>query len=186
MHSSERGASLVVAMIMLVIITLLVVYAIRASNVNQRIAGNMQFQAEAASAAAMGIEDVLSQARNTADITKLPAFLATAPVVTTEVVNGVSYNVSIQPMGNSCLSEAVILSSQLNLSTSDVNCLSQADQGDSVITSGGGLSTTRSGCVDQLWEVQVTATDATTGASVTQVQGFSKRVFASKSSTACR
>ncbi len=59
-RNKQRGATLVVSLIMLVVLTLLVVSGIRSSNVNLRIAGNMQVQEEASAAAQQAIEQVIS------------------------------------------------------------------------------------------------------------------------------
>lgn len=56
----QNGATLITALIMLVVLTLLVVSAIRSSNTNLRIVGNMQAQEEAVAAAQQAIETVIS------------------------------------------------------------------------------------------------------------------------------
>ena len=56
----QSGATLVTALIMLIMLTMLVVSGIRSSNTNLRIAGNMQMQEEAAAAAQQAIERVIS------------------------------------------------------------------------------------------------------------------------------
>lgn len=56
----QRGATLMVGLVMLVVLTLLVVSAMRSSTVNLRIAGNMQAKAEAAAAAQQAVEQVVS------------------------------------------------------------------------------------------------------------------------------
>ncbi|MEJ8826628.1 PilX N-terminal domain-containing pilus assembly protein [Variovorax humicola] len=65
---SQRGATLMIAMIFLVILTLIVVSSIKVTNVNTKVVGNMQVRKEAQSAAQEGIETVIST-----DFTKLPA-----------------------------------------------------------------------------------------------------------------
>ena len=62
MHIKNRqnGATLITALIMLIVLTLLVVSGIRSSNTNLRIAGNMQMQEEAVAAAQQAIESVIS------------------------------------------------------------------------------------------------------------------------------
>jgi type II secretory pathway pseudopilin PulG len=65
--ATQRGATLITALVMLVILTLLVVSAMRSSTTNMRITGNMQVQEEAVSAAQQGIEAVMSN-----DFTKNP------------------------------------------------------------------------------------------------------------------
>ena len=57
---SQSGATLITALIMLIVLTLLVVSGIRSSNTNLRIVGNMQMQEEAVAAAQQAIERVLS------------------------------------------------------------------------------------------------------------------------------
>jgi type II secretory pathway pseudopilin PulG len=58
------GATLVVSLIMLVVLTLLAVTAIRMSNVNFRTIGNMQARNEAVAAAQQAIEQVISKPAN--------------------------------------------------------------------------------------------------------------------------
>ena len=60
MHNKQAGATLITALIMLVVLTLLVVSGIRSSTINLRIAGNMQQQEEVAAATQQAIENVLS------------------------------------------------------------------------------------------------------------------------------
>lgn len=59
-HKTQRGATLITALIMLIVLTLLVVSGIRSSSTNLRIVGNMQMQEEATAAAQQAIENVLS------------------------------------------------------------------------------------------------------------------------------
>lgn len=56
----ERGAALVVGMIMLVLITLMLVTALNLGTTNFRAMTNMQFRSEAIAAANMAIEQVIS------------------------------------------------------------------------------------------------------------------------------
>lgn len=58
--NGQRGATLLVGLVMLVVLTLLVVSAMRSSTVNLRIAGNMQAKAEATAAAQQAVEQVIS------------------------------------------------------------------------------------------------------------------------------
>ena len=59
-HVRQRGLTLVVSMIMLVVLTLLVVSAIRFSNTNLKTVANMQYKNETAAAAQKAIEVVMS------------------------------------------------------------------------------------------------------------------------------
>jgi len=60
----QRGVTLVVGLIFLVVFSLLAVSAIRFSSVNLKIAGNAQAQAEATAAAQIAIEQVLDSVSN--------------------------------------------------------------------------------------------------------------------------
>ncbi|ODV41454.1 hypothetical protein AWV79_36195 [Cupriavidus sp. UYMMa02A] len=57
-----RGISLVVGLVMLIVLTLLVVSAVRMSNSSLRIVGNQQARAEASAAAQQAIEKVIGSA----------------------------------------------------------------------------------------------------------------------------
>lgn len=86
----QRGATLLVSLIMLVVLTLFAVTAINLSNTNLRIVGNMQMQAEATAAAQLAIESVIS----TSD------FIITPPVPQTVDINNdgtADYTVTFSP-----------------------------------------------------------------------------------------
>jgi len=58
--STQRGATLIVGLIMLVLITLMVTTAMTMSTANLKVVGNMQFRDEAIAAANLAIEQILS------------------------------------------------------------------------------------------------------------------------------
>jgi Tfp pilus assembly protein PilX len=60
----QRGATLVVGLVMLLVLTLLVVSSIRMSNTNLKVVGNMQVKDEAVAAAQQAIETLLSDVNN--------------------------------------------------------------------------------------------------------------------------
>jgi Tfp pilus assembly protein PilX len=60
----QQGATLMVGLIMLLVLTLLVVSGIRSSNANLKIVGNMQARDEAAAAAQQAVEEVMSDVNN--------------------------------------------------------------------------------------------------------------------------
>ncbi len=74
----QRGMTLVVSLIMLVVITLFVLSAIRLSTANLRTVGNMQARSEAAAASQRAIEDLLSS---------VSAFTAPGSVASSVTVN---------------------------------------------------------------------------------------------------
>jgi Tfp pilus assembly protein PilX len=84
---TQRGVTLVVGLIMLLVLTLFAVSAIRLSSANLRTVGNMQARAEATSAAQTAIEQTMSD---------IGSF--TAPVARNDVavpVNGTDYIVDV-------------------------------------------------------------------------------------------
>lgn len=167
----QQGATLVISLIMLMVVTVLVVYSMRSGNTNLRIAGNMQYQAESAMATQQVIEQLIEQIKVTDNIDSIPA--QTIPVT----MGGVTYSVVTTPM-NKCLMEVPILNSELNPAVAeDVPCFENPDM-DAAIKADGTLTTKPSACKNQLWEIQADVTEATSGAKVTQVQGLALRANA--------
>jgi hypothetical protein len=162
-YERQRGATLLVALIMLVVLTLFVVSAISSSNTNLRIAGNMQIQNESAAAAQQAIEQVISSIAFTTS--------TTAQNIPVDVNNDgtAEYTVTVQPV---CLSSVPIRNSELDPNNpSDLSCM------------GSGFGQPISMCYKQQWDIQATVRDSH-GASVAepQHQGVFVRVPAD---TAC-
>jgi Tfp pilus assembly protein PilX len=63
-YARQCGGALIVSLIMLLVITLLVTSAIRSSNTNLLIVGNMQMQVQATAAAEQAINQILSSSAN--------------------------------------------------------------------------------------------------------------------------
>lgn len=165
----QQGATLLVGMIMMVVLTLLVVFAIRSGNTNLRIAGNMQTQAEASAATQQVIEQVIEQIKVTENLSLIAA--QSIPVS----MGNVTYTVAVLPL-NKCLMDTPVLNSALNpANANDVACFENPDA-DKVILADGRLSSKPSACKTQQWDIEAGVTDATAGAKVTQVQGISIRV----------
>lgn len=166
----EKGAILLVSMIMLVVLTLLVVFAIRSGNTNLRIAGNMQSQAEATAVTQQVIEQVIEQIKVTENIALIAA--QSVPVS----VGAVTYNVAVAAMASKCVFEIPVLNSALNpANANDLPCFESPDV-DKAITAGGTLTSKPSACKTQQWEIEAGVTDGASGAKVTQVQGITIRV----------
>lgn len=161
----QRGATLVVSLIMLVVVTLLVVYAIRSGNTNLRIAGNMQTQQEAAAATHEVIEKVIEQIKTTDDLAGIAVQTATLPT------GGVAQSAAL-----TCVLETPVLNQDLNPAVpEDIPCFVSPDA-DLPIKADGTLSSKLSSCKQQNWEIQASVNDPNTGALLTQVQGISIRV----------
>jgi Tfp pilus assembly protein PilE len=170
----QTGATLVVSMIMLVVVTVLVVFSIRSGNTNLRIAGNMQSQTEAFMATQQVIEQVIEQIKVTENIGQIPAQTLVVPM------GSVTYNVAVAAMG-SCVMEVPILSSDLNPSIpDDVPCIESSDS-DQAIKADGTLTAKLAACKNQWWEVHANVFEGTSGVQSTQVQGLSVRAPATVS-----
>ncbi len=165
----QQGATLLVGMIMMVVLTLLVVFAIRSGNTNLRIAGNMQTQAEASAATQQVIEQVIEQIKATEDLSLIAA--QSVPVS----MGNATYTVAVLPL-NKCLVEVPVLNASLNpANANDVACFENPDE-DKAIKADGTLTTKPSACKTQQWDIEAGVTDGTSGTQVTQVQGISVRV----------
>lgn len=145
----QRGATLIVAMIFMVILMLVVVSAIRVTNVNTRVVGNMQTQSEAFAAAQQAIEQVISY-----DFTKLPQ----ASTVTVDINDsgkaGSTYKVNLtQP---ACLTVKPIKQLDLDITNpNDQPCFATgAAQNTGII---GTMPSGNSLCYNSMWNVQASA-----------------------------
>lgn len=170
----ERGITLIVSLIMLMVLSLIVVSAIRFGNINLQIAGNVQSQSEASAATQIAIERVLEKVKTASSIESIAAFPAAAP----QLINagGASYKVaSTAPV---CLLKKPVSNADLDpAKAADIPCFESQDQ-DKQETADGQTTTSPSACNDQRWAVEATVQDDTTGANVTTVQGFAVRVSA--------
>lgn len=167
----QRGSVLVVGLVMLVVLTLLVVSAMRSSNTNLRIAGNMQMQEESTAAAQQAVEQVISK-----NFTASPASAAIAVDVNNDGTADYDVNIA-QP---SCMGSVPIMNSSLDMTNaSDVPCFSSSTASNTgiIAASGTQAATGQSWCFNQQWEVQAQATSRSgSGATATVHQGVSLRV----------
>lgn len=147
-HSRQAGATLLVSLIMLVLITLFALSAINSSTMNLRIAGNMQSQDEARTAAQQAIEQFITSYSN---------FYPTPPTASTSV------NIDINNDGSTdyvvSIAKPICKRASVQIPARSTACANGA----------------RSGlyCWDTVWEVQATATEAKTGTSQSVAQGVS-------------
>jgi Tfp pilus assembly protein PilX len=165
----QRGATLFVALVMLVVLTLLSISAIRSSSINLRIAGNMQMAGEATAAAQQAIEQVLST-----NFTAAPV----ASVITVDINGSGTADYSANVPVPQCTGSVPLKNADLN--TNDVNdrkCISSSTASNTGIffASGAPAVTGMSWCLSQQWDVAARATSFT-GTDVTVHQGVSLRV----------
>lgn len=169
---SQRGATLVIGMIMLVLVTLFVLAAINMSTVNLRVMGNEQARNEAIAAAQTAVEQVA-----TTDFTKNPPTTATPTVVAVDI-NGDTVTDYQASVAASCLSSVPVKSTELD-PTDTVNdgpCYVTTASTTSGLSGASGSGDTY--CSATQWDVSAAVTDTSgnTGTAVTLHQGISKRI----------
>lgn len=149
--TTQRGATLVVGLIMLTVITLLTISGFTMSGGNLQAVGNMQHRNEAIAAANIAIEQTINinfAAVNPADY----PFIINIDI---DQNNTDDYVVSINaPI---CVKASLASASLAGLSGVNSNVVNAADY----LT---------------LWEIQATAINQATGASATAKQGINKRM----------
>lgn len=150
----QRGMVLILSLIMLVVLTVIAVYAIRISTVNLRTMGNAQSRTEALSTAQRTIDLVLSS--NFTD-----NIAGTAQTLTVSE-GGKNYSVVV---ARPCLVRTVpVKNADLNITVpDDLKCLDT-------------LSNPYSACADTIWQIQVTSSSGWFGANASIIQGTGVRM----------
>lgn len=169
MHK-QRGATLLVALVMLVVLTLLVLSAIRSSGTNLRIAGNMQMQGEVTAAAQQAIEQVIS-----GNFTASPA----SSVITVDINNDGTQDYTANIAVPTCTGSVPLMNANLDMNdANDIPCFSSSTASNTGLIFASGTPTTavQSWCYSQQWDVQARAANANTGADATVHQGVALRV----------
>ena len=183
MRSRQRGAALIVSLIMLMLITLIAVTSFRVGKSNLQIAGNMQQRAQNLAAAQQAIEQVVSTAQFTQSPTDALANPCGGVANTVCVdVNGdgvTDVNVTVNP---NCLERYVIPDTQLNYGNpNDVGCIMGVNQTFGVA----GASNGSSACANTVWDTQAIATDAISNAQYVVDEGSAVRIAATASNVFC-
>jgi Tfp pilus assembly protein PilX len=170
MHRQEqRGMTLVVSLIMLAVLTLIVVSAIRFGNINQRIAGNAQTEAEAAAAAQVAVETML---KTVDDATKIDN-VAAVPAMQVST-GGQTYTVNAAKPACTLSKNLTSLDLDTKNKPEDRKCI----DGDppKIYDADGNLIPGLTACKDQQWDISASVADASSGASVSILQGVAVRV----------
>jgi len=153
--SRQSGATLVVGLIMLVSITLLMISAFSLSGGNLKAVSNMQFRNEAIAAANMGIEQTININFVAIDPANYPETID----IDIDQNNTTDYVVSIKaPL---CIKATLAPVNPLALSGINSNVTNSSDY----LT---------------LWEIEATAQNQATGASVVAKQGINKQLTQSE------
>lgn len=167
---SQTGVTLVVSLIMLVVLTLLVVSAIRFGNINLKVANNAQIDAEGQAAALTAIEQMLVTIDDAEKIDDVAA-MNQLNIST----GGSSYKVDVTKPG--CIMTRYLMTDELAPQTKpeDRACFGGGGA-DQILNSSGVIVAQPTECKSQQWETTASINDTTSGASITMVQGVSARV----------
>lgn len=172
----QAGMVLVTALIMLVVLTLLVVAGINITNVNTKIAYNMQVRDEAQDATQRAIEQLISNAAN------FDAPLPAPATVGVDIDNDGTADYSVAVATPNCLATTPIKQSELDASNpADIPCFGSSSLQNAGIV-GGTSSSGNSLCARTTWDVSASYSDAAaTGLNVVTHQGVNMRVVAGSS-----
>ena len=186
---AQRGATLLVALIMLVVLTLFLVSSMNTSRTNLRVVGNMQARNEALAASQQAIETVISTPQFiTTPANAVPVPCGAANTLCTNVSTGTvptqataDYITVLSP-APACVTVRPIKNAELNFSNSeDLGCSSGQQQQFGV----SGAVTGDSLCSNTIWEITAQTTGVNTAATVTVVQGIGVRISSDNASTSC-
>jgi Tfp pilus assembly protein PilX len=182
----QRGMTLLVALIMLVLMTLFAVSNFKMGNSSLQIVGNMQQRSQAMSAAQSTIEEVVSSTQFTGS----PDAAISSPCGGTKNtrcfgVNGSTTNditVTLKPIPE-CLASQTIQNATLDLNNAnDAGCSTGVSQSFGIMGSASGASL----CANTMWNVTAVAVDSLTKARATVVQGVSVRVTTESLGNTCQ
>jgi hypothetical protein len=167
----QRGLTLVVSLIMLVVLTLLVVSAIRFGNVSLKITGNAQTETEATAATQQAVDQVLQEIVAADSLSSLEAKTVTVST------GAASYQVKVEKPG--CIFSKNVKNTDLNpAKEADQRCFGEGGQADGPVATGGLVVTGPPVCKEQQWDLQASLTSAAANnnANTTIVQGVTLRV----------
>ena len=170
-RNPQRGMTLIVSLIMLVVLTLLVVAAMRFGNLNLKISGNVQSEVEATAAAQVAVEQVIAEVVAGGKIDDMATHnvsVSTGAVTYTVVVS--------KPV---CNSTANIKNSTLNPEVpADQKCIGTWN-GPCIVDSTGECVIPPTICKNQQWDIAAAVDDTSrNGARVNVGQGAAMRVNA--------
>ncbi len=154
---SQRGATLIIGLIMLVLITLMVVNAFTLSSTNLKSVGNMQVREEAIAAANLAVEKLIS-----------------APF--TNALGAQSFKVDINKDGTDDYTVAVAV-------PTCIRALKATVVGPSDVELGAAMSSSSTWNTE--WDIDATVTDPASGASVRVRQGVRVLLSQADKETAC-
>lgn len=183
LKTTQQGATLVIAMIFLILMSLFAVTAFKNSTSNLRIVGNMQSRQEAIAVGQKALEQTISSAYFTTN----PANVAATPVQVDIDGNGtVDYTATLNPQPH-CYRTKAIKSNELNPSLpADLACMkSSTVQQGGLDTPDAAASAGNSLCANSEWNIGAKVVDVRSGTKVIVNQGIAVRVLETDAANAC-
>ena len=161
MHTRQHGATLIISLIILVLMTLLAVTSFNLGKGSLQTVGNMQIRNTALTAAQETLEQIVSNTNFTNPLIAIIPASGVCPVNSKCIdSNGDGKtDVTVTILAPICVQAAVIPNSQIDTQGPNKDCANS-------ITADGS-----SFCSNTLWEVSVSAVDATTQAQYSITQG---------------
>ncbi|MES2116957.1 MAG: PilX N-terminal domain-containing pilus assembly protein [Pseudomonadota bacterium] len=185
MPARQRGFTLIVALVMLLLVTMLAMTSFNLGKTNMQVVSNMQHRNEAIAAADQTLEELISNTQ----FFKTPDDALPSPCNGTPNTRCVDSNgdgkpdvtVTITPAPK-CVKAQAIKNTALDLSKpEDVGCALGSAQSFGTA----GSITGDSLCDDSVWEVHAVAADAVTEAQVQLTRGIAVRVAKDDVATSC-
>jgi Tfp pilus assembly protein PilX len=164
--SRQRGVTLIVGLIMLILITLMVTTAFTLNTSNLKSVGNMQYRNESISAANAAIEQVIGNS--------FPSGFTTVPAATTvtmDINRDGTDDYIVTVASPVCLEASVVAGTTGTGGCSGVR--------------GGALAGCSTPNYSTLWDVQATVNDASSGSSVVVKQGVRMEVTETQKNAVC-
>lgn len=182
----QRGATLLVVMVILIAMTWFVLSGYRLSSQHLQIVGNSQARQQALAAAQRAIEETISSNLFTKD----PLAVAAAPIATDIDGDGVADLIAVLSPAPGCYRVRNVKTSELDISNAgDRICLQSTSGGGGVIVAGPNLLPTSAGnslCAKTEWDVAARVDDARSRTLLTVHQGVAIRTEAANANNFCK
>ncbi|MBE7941970.1 MULTISPECIES: hypothetical protein [Ramlibacter] len=166
----QRGITLIVGLILLILITLMVTTAFTLNTTNLKAVGNMQFRNEVISAANRAVEVVIGSSFPTG-FTSLPPQQTLTLNINNDANPNRNPDYSVTVFTPTCLSATTVTGGSNSSSCGGFRA--------------GGLAGCQSSTYSSLWQIDATVTDSVTGAQVTLTQGFRQEISAAQKAAVC-
>jgi len=179
----QRGATLIIALIMLVALAMLSAWAFNGSQMNMRVVGNSQARQEAVTAAQTAVEMTISTPAFAVD----PAAVAASAIpIDIDGDAQADYQVQLTPPP-SCYRVRVLKVNELDPGNAgDRACLgSSASPNPGIETAGATPATGDSLCADSEWNIRAVVADPRTNANAAVNQGVAIRSLSTDTANAC-